>query len=62
MNFDSIIANPPYGSIGGPVSTESKRWADKTVCLMPLSCYKKKSDQLWRYVESMKLADPKVGF
>lgn len=52
--------NPPYGSIGGPVTTETKKHANITVCLMPLSCYKKKSDELWRYVESMDLADPKM--
>ena len=27
---------------------------------MPLSCYKNKSNELWRYVESMELADPKM--
>ena len=52
--------NPPYGSIGGPVTTEAKKHANKTVCLMPLSCYKNKSNELWRYVESMELADPKL--
>lgn len=52
--------NPPYGGIGGPVTTEAKKHANITVCLMPLSCYKKKSDELWRYVESMDLADPEM--
>ena len=60
MTYDFIFMNPPYGSIGGPVTTEAKKHANKTVCLMPLSCYKKKSDELWRYVESMDLADPKM--
>ena len=60
MKFDHIYSNPPYGSIGGPVTTESKKHANKTVCLMPLSCYKNKSNELWRYVESMELADPKM--
>ena len=60
MTYDFIIINPPYGNIGGPVTTESKKHTNKTVCLMPLSCYKNKSNELWRYVESMKLADPKM--
>ena len=60
MTYDFIFMNPPYGSIGGPVTTESKKHANKIVCLMPLSCYKNKSNELWRYVESMGLADPKV--
>lgn len=60
MRWSFVISNPPYGSIGGPVTTETKKHANKTVCLMPLSCYKKKSDELWRYVVSMELADPKM--
>ena len=60
MTYDFILMNPPYGSIGGPVTTEAKKHANKTVCLMPLSCYKNKSNELWRYVESMELADPKM--
>ena len=60
MQFGNIYSNPPYGSIGGPVTTEAKKHANKTVCLMPLSCYKNKSNELWRYVESMELADPKM--
>lgn len=60
LKYNLIIMNPPYGSIGGPVTTEAKKWADKTVCLMPLSCYKAKPNELWRYVESMELADPKM--
>lgn len=58
VKVDLVNMNPPYGSIGGPVATEAKKYANKTVCLMPLSCYKKKSDELWRYAASMKLADP----
>lgn len=60
MMFDRVFMNPPYGGIGGPVTTEAKKHANRTVCLMPLSCYKKKSDELWRYVETMDLADPKM--
>lgn len=60
MKFDHIHSNPPYGSIGGPVTTEANKHANKTVCLMPLSCYKNKSNELWQYVESMELADPKM--
>lgn len=51
--------NPPY-NLGGKITNEAKKHANRTVCLMPLSCYKKKSDELWRYVESMDLADPKM--
>ena len=60
MTFNHVFMNPPYGSIGGPVANEAKEHANKTVCLMPLSCYKKKSDELWRYVVSMELADPEM--
>ena len=59
MMFDHIYSNPPY-SIGNKTTVEYKKHADKTVCLMPLSCYKNKSNELWRYVESMELADPKM--
>lgn len=59
MKVDYVFMNPPY-SLGGKITTEAKKHANRTVCLMPLSCYKKKSDELWRYVESMDLADPKM--
>ena len=59
MTYDFVLMNPPY-NLGGKITNESKKHADKTVCLMPLSCYKKKSDELWRYVVSMDLADPKM--
>ena len=59
MKFDQIYSNPPY-SIGNKTTAEYKKHANKTVCLMPLSCYKNKSNELWRYVESMELADPKM--
>ena len=51
--------NPPF-NLGGKIINEAKKHTDKIVCLMPLSCYKKKSDKLWRYVVSMELADPKM--
>lgn len=60
VKVDLVISNPPYGSIGGPIIYIAKNYADKIICLMPLSCYKKKSDELWRYVESMDLADPEM--
>lgn len=59
MWFNQIISNPPY-SIGNKTTAEYKKHANKTVCLIPLSCYKNKSNELWRYVESMELADPKM--
>ena len=59
MKFNQVIGNPPY-FIGNKITTEAKKHANKTVCLMPLSCYKNKSNELWRYVESMELADPKM--
>ena len=58
MAYDFILMNPPYGSIGGPVTTEAKKHANRTVCLMPLSCYKAEKNELYRYVEEMGLADP----
>ena len=59
MKFNQVISNPPY-SIGNRTTVEYKKHANKTVCLMPLSCYKNKSNELWRYVESMELADSKM--
>lgn len=60
MTYDFILMNPPYGSIGGPVTTEAKNYANKTVCLMPLSCYKAEKNELYRYVDEMGLADPEM--
>ena len=64
MNFDKILMNPPYSNgLGGKITFEviSLLKDNKDcICLMPLSCYKKKSNELWRYVESMELADPKM--
>ena len=61
MWFNQIISNPPY-NIGNKItsSTINTLCGGKCVCLMPLSCYKNKSNELWRYVESMELADPKL--
>ena len=60
MTYDFTLMNPPYGSIGGPVTTGAKKHANRTVCLMPLSGYKNKSNELWRYVKTFELADPKM--
>ena len=59
MMVDCILMNPPY-SLGNKVTSVAIMSCNQCVCLMPLSCYKKKSDELWRYVESMELADPKM--
>lgn len=59
MMVDCVIMNPPY-SVGNKVTSTAIKSCSRCICLMPLSCYKKKSDELWRYVESMDLADPKM--
>lgn len=59
MTFDYVFMNPPY-NLGGKITNEAHKSCDQCVCLMPLSCYKRKSDELWRYVVSMELADPKM--
>lgn len=61
MTYDFILMNPPY-NVGNKItsSTINTLCGGKCVCLMPLSCYKNKSNELWRYVESMELADPKM--
>lgn len=61
MEFDLIIANPPYGSLGNPIISEAiTHLADNgsASVLMPLSCYKK--NDLYRHVETFELADPKL--
>ena len=64
MNFDKILINPPYSNgLGGKITFEaiSLLKDDKDcVCLMPLSNYKNKSVELWRYVKTFELADPKL--
>ena len=60
VKVDLVSINPPYGSMGSPIATEAKKYARKTVCLMPLSCYKAEKNELYRYVDEMGLADPKV--
>jgi len=59
MTYDFILMNPPY-SLGGKITNEAKKHENKTVCLMPLSCYKAEKNELYRYVDEMGLADPKV--
>lgn len=59
MMADNVIMNPPY-SLGNKVTSAAIKSCTRCVVLMPLSCYKKKSDELWRYVVSMELADPKM--
>ena len=51
--------NPPY-NVGNKItsSTINTLCGGKCVCLMPLSQYKSK--ELYRHVESMELADPKL--
>lgn len=51
--------NPPY-SVGNKVTLTAIKSCNQCVCLMPLSCYKSKTNELWRYVETMDLADPKM--
>ena len=64
MQFDKIIINPPYSNgLGGKITFETISLLKDNkdcICLMPLSNYKNKSNELWRYVESMELADPKM--
>ena len=64
MDFTKILINPPYNNgLGGKITFETislLRDDGNCICLMPLSCYKNKSNELWRYVESMELADPKL--
>lgn len=61
MEFDLIIANPPYGNLGNPIISEAiSHLADNGTAsvLMPLSCYKK--NDLYRHVETFELANPKL--
>ena len=61
MEFDLIIANPPYGSLGNPIISEVITHLTNNgiaSVLMPLSCYKKK--ELYRHVETFELANPKL--
>ena len=64
MQFDKIIMNPPYDNgLGGKITFDaiSLLKEDKDcICLMPLSNYKNKSAELWRYVKTFELADPKL--
>ena len=64
MNFDKIIMNPPYDNgLGGKITFETisiLKDDGNCICLMPLSNYKNKSAELWRYVKTFELADPKL--
>ena len=56
--------NPPYSNgLGGKITFETislLRDDGNCICLMPLSNYKNKSAELWRYVKTFELADPKL--
>ena len=61
MEFDLIIANPPYGNLGNPIISEAiNHLTDNGIAsiLMPLSCYKK--NELYQHVETFELANPKL--
>ena len=57
MTYDFILMNPPY-NVGNKITSAAISSCGKCVCLMPLSQYK--SNELYRHVESMELADPKL--
>ncbi len=59
MTYDFILMNPPY-NVGNKItsSTINTLCGGKCVCLMPLSQYK--SNELYRHVDKMELADPKM--
>ena len=56
MTYDFILMNPPY-NVGNKItsSTINTLCGGKCVCLMPLSQYK--SNELYRHVEDLRLAD-----
>ena len=64
MNFGKILINPPYSNgLGGKITFETislLRDNKDCICLMPLACYKNKSNELWRKVKTFELADPKL--
>ena len=64
MEFTKILINPPYNNgLGGKITFETislLRDDGNCICLMPLSNYKNKSAELWRYVKTFELADPKL--
>ena len=64
MEFTKIIMNPPYNNgLGGKITFETislLRDDGNCICLMPLSNYKNKSNELWRKVKTFELADPKL--
>ena len=64
MDFTKILINPPYNNgLGGKITfeiTSLLKDDGNCICLMPLSCYKNKSNELWRNVNTFELADPKL--
>lgn len=60
MEFDLVIANPPYNIGTSIISGAIEHLTDNGIAsvLMPLSCYKKK--ELYRHVETFELANPKL--
>lgn len=61
MQFSKTIMNPPYNNgLGGKITNAVLELTDEISCLMPLSNYKNKSAELWRYVDSFELADPNL--
>ena len=58
-DFDLIIANPPY-NLGNKITKNiiDNINFNEYVNLMPVSCYK--GQELYKYVKSLKLVDPKL--
>ena len=59
MLFNYVFLNPPY-NVGGKITKATLNSLTEDgicVCLMPLAQYKPKALELWRYVETMNLAD-----
>lgn len=59
MFFDLLISNPPY-NLGGKIINNSKDFSKDSVVLMTVSNYNNKGNELWRYVKSMNVEDPKI--
>ena len=57
--FDLVIANPPY-EIGNAVIAETMRHCDEAMVLMPISCYKKKENGLYKKIASVEQVDSKI--
>ena len=56
--------NPPYSNgLGGKITFETisiLKDDGNCICIMPLSCYKNKSAELWRKVKTFELANQKL--